>query len=239
VHSVQTGFQRYDNVKITLNINDPTVAQQCIPPGHLVGQRQGVFYSPITDATTYDIVACRFDQSQGYFRCDQGLLLWNLRGRAYFGRVQCDKTPCDEQVYYINEPITIDPFEVFLQGQKQCLFMQLYNGQNQPLLGQNNKGLYKTLEPDPDNPSRQVTKDLNGQRLLNEIKPEHFGRTPATIDISGIRFDIIDTVETIVSKNTYIEFKDKDNNGEPEEWRIEGGNWQPYVENREEVVAGR
>ncbi|MBW2978201.1 hypothetical protein KY331_05115 [Candidatus Woesearchaeota archaeon] len=182
VHTVQTGLQRYDNVKITLYINNPTVASQCIPPGHLVGKRMGVFYAPISDATTYDIVACRFDQTQGYFRCDQGRLLWNLRGRAYFGNVKCNNVHCDEQVYYVEDTIKLNPFEVFVQGQKQCLFMQLYNKKGEKLLER--EGRFIDLKPAEDDPTRTIlVQGLNELDVLGggrTITKSDFAKTPAT-----------------------------------------------------------
>lgn len=239
VHSVQTGFQRYDNVKITLYINDPKVAQQCIPEGHLVGNRMGVFYSPISDATTYDIVACRFDQTQGYFRCDQGRLLWNLRGKAYFGRVQCDGVPCDQQVYYLGDPIKLNPFEVYVQGQKQCLYMQVENKAGQKLLGQNEQGLFVDLETDQSDPARTILKsELNEQLLLPEITDDSFRREPPRIEIDEVKFQQLDVIGDVTARRTYIDFADTNDDGKPDEFRVADGIFTPYADNHEEYIFG-
>jgi len=199
----------------------------------------GVFYSPISDATTYDIVACRFDQTQGYFRCDQGRLLWNLRGRAYFGRVHCNGVPCDQKVYYLGDKINLNPFEVYVQGQKQCLYMQVENKAGQKLLGQNQQGLFVDLEPDQSDPTRTVLKpELNDQLLLPEITNDNFRREPPRIEIDGVKFQQLDVIGDVTGRRTFIDFVDTTDDGKPEEYRVENGVFTEYKDNHEEFIFG-
>jgi len=245
VHSVQTGFQRYDNVKITLYINDPDVAEQCIPSGHLVGKRMGVFYSPITDATTYDILACRFDQTQGYFRCDQGRLLWNLRGRAYFGRVKCDNVPCDEKTYYLNEEIKLSPFEVFVQGQKQCLFMQLFNEPGQKLLGQRGEGLFQEIYPDETDPTKTILVQSLNEKSIKTVTLEDFGKEPATWDTkptTGHYAKKIEEYQTITDRQeVWIDFRDTSEpaDGRADQYLLQGTTeWKDWNANKQVPIGG-
>lgn len=155
---------RYDNVKITIYVNDPKVAKECIPEKNLVGTRMGVFYSPIKDQTVSDIVACRFDQSTATFRCDQGELLWESKGRAWFGSIECDsKTECPDKVYYAGEQLLFSKFEAYTKGAKHCLYTETKNG-----LGQKIYSGTITLESDNSNPTN-ITYHNNPPNLLNGV----------------------------------------------------------------------
>ncbi|MEM4248634.1 MAG: hypothetical protein QXH80_05160, partial [Candidatus Nanoarchaeia archaeon] len=131
VHITSEEMQRYDHVKIKLFINDPKLRDKCLPDGH----KDGIFYFPLTDITAREVKACRYDLQSGTFVCDQGQLLWNLRGTAYFGAVRCGNEPCETKVYYIGDAITLNPLEVYAQGKTQCLVAQITNKYGRNLLG--------------------------------------------------------------------------------------------------------
>ncbi len=116
---------RYDHVKIKLFIHDADLRKKCLPEGH----EDGVFYFPIKDMTAYDVAACRYDVTQGQFTCDQGALLWDMRGRAYFGEVKCDASQsCDEKVYYKDENLMLDKLEIYNQLKPHCLYWEIRRG---------------------------------------------------------------------------------------------------------------
>jgi hypothetical protein len=133
VHSVEEQDFRYDHVKIELLINDPKVAKDCIPEENLKG-RMGVFYAPISDRTTQDIAACRFDQSSASFRCGEAQLLWDPRGTGSIGYFNYKPD------YYVGDSIDLE-VPVTVQGKKQCLFATLTNGRGSEL----NKKIYPVL----------------------------------------------------------------------------------------------
>ena len=70
-HRLIDDIYRYDHIKFTL-IPDrripANIRQNCFPPGH----ENGVFYRPITDKTTRDILDCSADPLSGVFSCSGG-----------------------------------------------------------------------------------------------------------------------------------------------------------------------
>jgi len=146
---------RYDNVKITVYVKNTADYEKCIPEKNRAGGNKGVFYTPIHDATTYDILACRWDVVGGTFNCNQGGLLWEEKGRAYFGDIKCKEGEndinCEDKAFYVNSDLTINSVPVFVQSQRQCLFYELKNGYGQ-VLNPDNQVL--SLDPDPTNPEK-------------------------------------------------------------------------------------
>ncbi len=170
MHKSVEGLTRYDHVKVRLNIHDQTTREQCLPEGH----EDGIFYFPIKDATVQDILACWFDQTTGEFKCDHGELLWNKRGSAFFGEVECNGKPCNGQNYYIGESIMLNPISIIARDKKQCLWAQVENQRGQKLLGPNGE-----TWAIPAGDSGTATSNIP-RTLIETIEAEQLGSTAAT-----------------------------------------------------------
>ncbi|MBD3248737.1 hypothetical protein GF336_01710 [Candidatus Woesearchaeota archaeon] len=170
VHKSVEGLTRYDHVKVKLNIHDSTTREQCLPDGN----EDGIFYFPIQDATVQDILACRFDQTTGEFLCDQGGLLWNKRGSAFFREVECNGKPCEQRRYYVKESIKLDPLSVTAKDKKQCLWVQIENQRGQKLL---REGGETWAIPVGDTGTATIN---TPKELIENIEPEMLGSTAAT-----------------------------------------------------------
>ncbi len=245
-HVVVTQPYRFDNVKITINVNDPDEAEKCIPEENRINQRQGVFYSPIKDATVRDIFACRFDQSTGKFICDAGGLVWEKRGRAYFGSIKCEKdgqlVDCREKTFYLDEPLTIDYIPVYNQGESHCLYAELKNG-----YGTTIETAYDVFPPDPASPNRWVNYSRS-IKLLDSISESYFYRELPIINIkeSGSSANLIRSETELVpgadiEYDTYhsVYFKDTDNDNNGDQYRTETMNgWTEFTRNTEIELGG-
>ena len=171
---------RYDNVKIEVYMADPKMAEKCIPTENRVGKK-GVFYFPISDKTTYDIAACRFDQLTGKFVCNQGMALWQKRGRGYFGEIKCDGIECksaSEKTYYLGDQISLTPFNAFYTDKRQCVNIQVYNQNRQVLLGE--RGVDLQLDIDEKKAAGETNsypKDI--PVMLKKVELADFSRTVA------------------------------------------------------------
>lgn len=205
-HKVVSKKYRFDHVKIELTISDPKKAKKCIKEGHLVGRR-GVFYSPITDVTTTDIFACRFNPMTGTFICDLGKLLWEARGKAYFGKPEYQDT------FYLDDELKIDKLPIYIQGKKQCLYVKIRNELNEEL-----NTLYETYEPDKDDPSKIILKIEKDLMLLKKeyyykIRDVDFGKHESSYKIKERWYDVheerVSTKDREIREGDYsIYFKD-------------------------------
>lgn len=211
-HVVKEAPYRYDHIKIQLNVNDPKLAEACFPKSNLINQRSAVFYTPIHDATTKDILACRFNPTLGSFVCDQSQLLWDLRGRASFGEIDVPKT------VYMGEDFKINKISTRVSGKKQCLYVDLRNEFGEVV----GKPVYETLNVDDQEPTKTQILPIEEYVVVPEILPEHFGRYSDSLKISsdeknpdrGVRYRRIETEDGVVRTGTYdVYFKDESNDG--------------------------
>ena len=76
--------------------------------------------------------------------CNQGLALWQKRGRAYFGEVKTDQTD-----YYLGDTISLDPFKAIYSDKRQCVNIQLYNQPRQKLLGDEGSTIQLEVDDEP------------------------------------------------------------------------------------------
>jgi len=238
-HVVLTEPYRYDNVKIVINVNDPDEAEKCIPEENRINPRQGVFYSPIEDATIQDIFACRFDQSTGKFICDAGGLVWEKRGRAYFGSIKCEKggqlVDCREKTFYLDDALTIDHIPVYNQGETHCLYAELKNGYDQTIAEK-----YYTFNPDPVAENRWTNYTIP-LTLIDEIQETNFYRELPEIDIKerASSANLIDEETELVpgeevdyDNEHIIYFKDTDNDNKGDQYRTEEiTKWTDFTRN--------
>lgn len=221
---VQEAPFRYDSIRIDVYVNDPKVAEKCIPPENLQG-RKGVFYSPISDITSKDIAACRFDQNTGLFVCSKGQFLWEERGRAYFGSIECESADkkCEDSVYYLNDELKFSKFEVISQGKKQCLYVETRNGHQQVV----NKG-YQNFDYDQNNPSAWVVNKVPPNLLPGDrrITLTNFGQMPATYTVSEFGADQRPATDisasNIIDGSHSIYFFDDNKDGYADEYSTEG-----------------
>ncbi|MBW2995965.1 fibronectin type III domain-containing protein [Candidatus Woesearchaeota archaeon] len=148
---------RYDNVKISLNVKNEGDYEKCIPDANKVGGKRGVFYSSLRDRTALDIIACRWNLVKGEFVCDAGTLLWDQRGKAYFGNIRCDedgrKISCEQKTWYKGDNIRIDNIPIYLRGKEQCLHYELRNGHNKLIMSGN-----KLIQPNATAPKSWARK---------------------------------------------------------------------------------
>ncbi|MEE9525326.1 MAG: hypothetical protein V3V78_01840, partial [Candidatus Woesearchaeota archaeon] len=231
VHVIDEHLYRYDNVKITLYLANEADSEKCIPEENRLGARAGVFYSPISDATTQDILACRWDVISGEFRCDQGGLLWEQRGRAYFSNIRCeeggDEIDCEDKTFYLGDELEIESIPVFVQSQDQCLYYQLKNGHGHVI----KEGVdLPSVKPDEVDPN-SVWKENERRLHFGTIQEEDFTSTNAQLDPhpsgSGV-INVRTTRNVNYGATYYMWFKNVQNDGRGEYSLNRGSSWGSF-----------
>ena len=207
MHTVREAPYRYDHVKIRLNVNNPKLAEECFTKESMINQRTAIFYSPISDATITDIMACRFDQSTGTFVCDQGKLLWDLRGRASFGKIDY------EDEIFMGDSVRVEKIPITIQGKKQCIYAELRNSYQEVIAQE-----FKPYFPNKDDPSKAELVEEIDLMILNRITAEHFGKFADRVIVSsaataadyGAHQTRIQKEDGLIQTGTYnVYFKDE------------------------------
>ncbi|MBN2567292.1 hypothetical protein JXB02_04370 [Candidatus Woesearchaeota archaeon] len=142
IHEIVSSPYRFSHVKVTIVPQDTREDNlaKCIPEEHRQGIT-GVFYFPIHDKTARDILSCAFDQTQAMFMCDQGTLMWDERGKAYFVDHQINSVtsrdfgqgsvPTVEVVSGSEEGLKIKPTIWLSDAERpQCLYISLTKNGN-------------------------------------------------------------------------------------------------------------
>ncbi|MBR9691622.1 hypothetical protein GOV06_02450 [Candidatus Woesearchaeota archaeon] len=173
-HVTAEEARRYDHVKITAYVNNDEDFQKCIPEANRVGNRIGVFYSPITDATTHDIAACRWDLISGQFLCRGGGLLWDQRGRAYFGDIKCGDQDCKDKEFYAGDRISISDLQAYAQGKDQCLQVTLKNGYGSTVY---NRDFLVKANPDDSSQFTKISPSPFKVDMIEKLDDPHFTRS--------------------------------------------------------------